>query len=84
MNWLKAKMFSLSLNSVNFNLVESTVLMNKDWFKGKWKKFQKPNRRNRNPVNKKVHKPKVVSYVCGKPGHKGYQCNQRKGSAQAK
>jgi len=22
--------------------------------------------------------------VCGKPGHKAYQCNQRKGSAQAK
>jgi len=25
-----------------------------------------------------------VFYVCGKPGHKAYQCNQRKGSVQAK
>jgi len=25
-----------------------------------------------------------VSYVCGKPGYKAYQCNYRKGSGQAK
>ena len=76
-NWLKDKMSSLSLNSVNSNLVESTVLSNKERFKGKGKKFQKPNHnfRNKNAVNKKIQKPKVVCYVCGKPGHKVYQCN---------
>ena len=36
-NRLKDKMSSLSLNFVNFNLVESVVPMNKDRFKGKRK-----------------------------------------------
>ena len=79
-------MSSLSLNSVSYNLVESAVQTNKDRFKGKGKKFHKPtqNLRNQNSANKKIQKPKVVCYVCGKPGHKAYQCNQRKGSVQAK
>jgi len=77
-NWLKDKMSSLSLNSVNSNLVEYVVPMNKDRFKGKGKKFQKPNHniRNQNTVNMKIQKPKVVCYVCGKPGHKAYKCDQ--------
>ena len=80
-NWLKDKMSSLSLNSINSNLDESIVPMNKDKFKGKGKKFQKPNLRNQNVAKKKIQKPKVVYvyYVCGKPGQKAYQCNQRKG-----
>ena len=40
-NRLKDKMSSLSLNFVNFNLVESTVPMNKDRFKGKGKALLK-------------------------------------------
>lgn len=85
-NRLKDKMSSLSLNSVNSNLVESAVPTNKDKFKGKGKKFQKPsqNLRNQNSATRKIQKPKVVCYVCGKLRHKAYQCNQRKGSVQAK
>ena len=75
-NRLKDKISSLSFNFVNSNLVESVIPMNKDRFKGKGKKFHKPNLRNQNAANKKIQKPKVVCYVCDKPGHKAYQCNQ--------
>ena len=47
-NRLKDKMSSLSLNSVSSNLVESAVQTNKDRFKGKGKKFQKPTQNLRN------------------------------------
>ena len=47
-NRLKDKMSSLSLNSVNSNLVESAVPTNNDRFKGKGRKFQKPNHNLRN------------------------------------
>ena len=85
-NMLKDKISSLSLNSINSNLIESAVPTNKDRFKGKGKKFQKSNHnlRNQNVVNKKIQKPKVVCYMCGKPGHRAYQCNQWKESIQAK
>ena len=85
-NRLKEKMSSLSLNYVNSNLAESAVPMNRDRFKGKGKKFQKPNYnlRNQNAVNKKIQKPKVLCYVHGKLGHKAYQCNQRKKLVQAR
>ena len=45
-NRLKDMMSSLSLNSVNPNLVESAMPTNKDRFKVKGTKFQKPNLRN--------------------------------------
>jgi len=55
-NRLKDKMSSLSLNSVSSKLVEFAVQTNKDRFKGKGKKFQKPtqNLRNQNSANKRI------------------------------
>jgi len=81
-NRLKDKMSSFLLNYVNSNLVP----MNKDKFKGKGKKFQKLNYnlKTQNADNKKIQKPKAVCYVCSKPEHKAYQCNQRKRLVQAK
>jgi len=70
-------MVSLSLNSSKANLVESAVPANKDRFKGKNKKDQRQGR-NQNQLKKangKIQKLKVVCYVCGKPGHKAYQCH---------
>ena len=83
-NRLKDKMSFLSLNSINSNLIEFVVPMNKDRFKGKGKKFQKPNLKNQNAANKKIQKPKIVCYVCSKPRHKAHPCNQRKALAQTK
>jgi len=42
-NCQKDKMNALPLNCSKANLVESTVLTNRDMFKGKGKKNQKPN-----------------------------------------
>jgi len=75
-NWVKEKMSSLLLNYVNSNLVESTIPANKNRFKGKGKKFQKPNLRNQNAVKKKIQMPKVACYVCGKPGVKRVSSSQ--------
>jgi len=82
-NRLKDKLESLSLNASKANLVESSVPSNRDRFKGKNKKDQKPfkhqNRLKR--TNSKIQKHKVVCYVCGKRGHQAYQCNLHKGSS---
>jgi len=69
-NCLKDKMFYLSLNSSKANLAETAVPANKDRFKGKNKKEQRQDK-NHNQLKKtngKIQKPKVVCYVCGKPG----------------
>jgi len=83
-NRLNDKIISLSLNSSKANLVESDVPANKDRFKENNKKDQRQGK-NQNQLKKtngKIQKPKVVCYVCGKPGHKAYQCYQRKGAPQ--
>jgi len=83
-NRLKDKLESLSLNSSKANLVESSTPLNRDRFKGKNKKDQKPfNYQNRlKRKNSKIQKQKVVCYACGKPGHKAYKCNLHKGANQ--
>jgi len=83
-NQLKDKLESLSLNSSKANLVEFFVPSNRDRFKGKNKKDQKPFKHQNclKRTNSKIQKQKVVFYACGKPSHKAYQCNLRKGSSQ--
>ena len=83
-NRLKDKLESLSLNSSKANLVEFFVPSNRDRFKGKNKKDQKPFKHQNclKRTNSKIQKQKVVFYACGKPSHKAYQCNLRKGSSQ--
>jgi len=83
-NQLKDKLAFLSLNSSKANLVESFVPSNKDRFKGKNKKDQKQSKHQNHlkRTNSKIQKQKVVCYVCGKPSHKAYQCNLRKGASQ--
>ncbi|XP_074318750.1 uncharacterized protein LOC141655575 [Silene latifolia] len=78
-NRLKDKTISVSVNasnaSVKANLVESGGPSNVEKFKGKGKHTK--------PVAK-IQKPKgpIVCYVCGKAGHKAYQCSEKK-SAEA-
>ncbi|KAK9740262.1 hypothetical protein RND81_03G023200 [Saponaria officinalis] len=93
-NRLKDKPVSLSLNtsvvSVKANLVESGGPSNFEKFKGKGKakvgagKNQGPIKKNgprkhTKPVAK-IQKPKgpIICYVCGKTGHKAYQCTEKK------
>ena len=78
-NRLTDKLESLSLNSSKANLVESSIHVNRDRFKGKNKRDQKPLKRQNHlkKTNDRIQKQKVVYYVCGKPGHKAYQCNPR-------
>ncbi|XP_074282809.1 uncharacterized protein LOC141607359 [Silene latifolia] len=97
-NRLKDKTISVSVNasnaSVKGNLVESSGPFNVEKFKGKRKakvgqgKNQGPGKKNgpgkhTKPVAK-IQKPKgpIVCYVCGKAGHKAYQCSEKK-SAEA-
>ena len=54
-------MDSLPLNYSKANLVESTVPTNRDMFKGKGKKSQKPNyAKQQNKFNNKIQKPKEL------------------------
>nr|XP_033516998.1 uncharacterized protein LOC117281244 [Nicotiana tomentosiformis] len=82
---LKDKMKSLSLNSSKANLVESSSTFVKGRFKGKQKKGQKKGRvKKQNYFNKPedhIQKSKGPCYVCGKIGHKTFQCNQRQGQS---
>ena len=83
-NWRKDKLESLSLNLSKANLVESSLPSNRDRFKGKNKKYQKSFKcqNSLKRTNSKIQKQKVVCYICGKPGHKAYQCNLCKGANQ--
>ena len=71
------KLESLSLNSSKANLVEFYIPVNRDRFKGKNKRDQKPlkHQNHLKKTNARIQKQKVVCYVCGKLGHKAYQCN---------
>jgi len=80
-NQLKDKIASISLNSSKANPVESSVPSNKDRFKGKNKEDSKHQNQLKRTSNK-IQKRKVVCYVCGKPSHKAYLCNLRKGANQ--
>lgn len=79
---LKDKISSQSLNSVTTNLVESASA-SKDRFKNKGKQISKDKAQKNKGLQPKstggkIEKTKLVCYVCGKPGHKSYQCIQRK------
>ena len=78
---LKDKQSSISSISIKANLVEP-VGASKDMYEGKEKKFQKDGHQEKeNQIKKgdgKIQKKMVTCYVCGKPGHKAYQCYQRK------
>ena len=78
-NRLKDKHNSVSSISVKANLVESFAAP-KDRYKAKGKKFKKGGyQKNSKGNNGKNQKEKVLHcYECGKPGHKSYQCWNRK------
>ena len=77
-NRLKDKQNSVSSVSVKANLVESSGAA-KDRFINKGKKFQKGGYQKKFKGNNgKIQKDKLHCYCCGKPGHKAYQCYQRK------
>ncbi|CAJ2637428.1 unnamed protein product [Trifolium pratense] len=79
-NRLKDKHVLHSVNSVNANVVE---FADKNRSKGKEKRFQKNGQQkthtNINKADNKIQKRKVDCYVCGRTGHKAYQCQLRKG-----
>jgi len=79
-NRLKDKMSSLSLNSSKTNLVKSSVSLNRDSFKHKKDQKQSKHQNKLKRTNSKIHKQKVVCYVCEKPGHKAFQCDLHKGA----
>ncbi|CAH9104758.1 unnamed protein product [Cuscuta epithymum] len=77
-NRLKDKAFTLSSISVKANLVEPSGSQ-KNMYKHNHKK---ESHQKKFPTNKgvgQIHKAKALCYVCGKPGHKAYQCKNRKG-----
>ncbi|GKE14652.1 retrovirus-related pol polyprotein from transposon TNT 1-94, partial [Tanacetum coccineum] len=78
-NRLKDKQISNSSSSVKANLVESAGT-SKNRNKGKDKHVKDHQRKNFTPRQNdhKIQKPKGSCYVCGKPGHKAYQCKDRK------
>ncbi|CAJ2651892.1 unnamed protein product [Trifolium pratense] len=79
-NQLKDKHVLHSVNSINANVVE---FADQNRSKGKEKRFQKNGQRkthtNINKADNKIQKRKVDCYVCGRTGHKAYQCQLRKG-----
>lgn len=82
-NCLKDKMDSVSLYSSKTNLVESIVPTNTNKFKGNDKENKKPSYPKRqNKLTNKIQKPKRLCYVCGKYGHKAYECPFCKGQSQ--
>ncbi|KAL0413818.1 UNVERIFIED_CONTAM: Retrovirus-related Pol polyprotein from transposon TNT 1-94 [Sesamum radiatum] len=78
-NRLKDKEISNPHISFKANLVESsTSSKNRFQHKGK-KQFQKNGQQKTFKANDgKIQKNKLTCYCCGKPGHKAYQCFQRK------
>ncbi|KAL0296088.1 UNVERIFIED_CONTAM: hypothetical protein Sradi_6660900 [Sesamum radiatum] len=77
-NRFKDNEISLSSLSTKANLVESSG--SKDRFhQNKGKNFQKNNQHKAfKGHDGKNQKNKQLCYCCGKPGHKAYQCYQRK------
>ncbi|KAA0043282.1 ty1-copia retrotransposon protein [Cucumis melo var. makuwa] len=83
-NRLKDKLASQNLNSVNANLVESSIV-NRDITKQeKGHKGKYSEKRQFKTPGGQIKKKKLVCYVSGKEGHKSYQCNQRKGRPSQK
>ncbi|XP_074267011.1 uncharacterized protein LOC141590312 [Silene latifolia] len=90
-NRLKDKSVQLSLTTIKANLVETGGSSNGEKFKGKGRakashgqakgrNAKKSGQGNFTKPASKIHKPNqnLVCYVCGKPGHKAYQCPQKK------
>lgn len=79
-NRLKDKHVLHSVNSVNANVVE---FADQNRSKGNGKKFHKNGQQkkytNINKGDNKIQKRKVDCYVCGRTGHKAYQCYMRSG-----
>ncbi|XP_074314440.1 uncharacterized protein LOC141649653 [Silene latifolia] len=95
-NRLKDKSVQLSLTATKANLVETGGSLKEDRFKGKGKakagqgqsKGQNAKKAGQGKFTKpasKIQKPSqnLVCYICGKTGHKAYQCPQKKVVAEA-
>ncbi|KAA0051417.1 ty1-copia retrotransposon protein [Cucumis melo var. makuwa] len=78
-NKLKDKLASKNLNSVNANLVESSVANIDKTKQDKGHKRKNSEKRQFKAHGGQIKKKKLIYYVCGKEGHKSYKCNQRKG-----
>ncbi|KAA0042223.1 ty1-copia retrotransposon protein [Cucumis melo var. makuwa] len=83
-NRLKDKLDSQNLNSVNANLVESSFVNRDKTKQEKGHKGKNSKNRQFKTTRGQIKKKKLVCYVCGKEGHKSYQCNQRKGRPSQK
>ncbi|XP_050943684.1 uncharacterized protein LOC127150312 [Cucumis melo] len=77
-NRLKDKLASKNLNSVIANLVESSIVNRHRTKQDKGHKGKNSEKRQFKAPRGQIKKKKLVCYVCGKEGHKSYQCNQRK------
>ncbi|KAA0055836.1 ty1-copia retrotransposon protein [Cucumis melo var. makuwa] len=83
-NRLKDKLASQNLNSVNANLVKSSFVNRDRTKQEKGHKGKNSEKRQFKTTGGQIKKKKLVCYVCGKEGHKSYQCNQRKGRPSQK
>ncbi|KAA0053505.1 ty1-copia retrotransposon protein [Cucumis melo var. makuwa] len=83
-NRLKDKLACKNLNSVNANLVESSFVNRDRTKQEKGHKGKNSEKRQFKTTGGQIKKKKLVCYVCGKEGHKSYQCNQRKGRPSQK
>ncbi|KAA0061124.1 ty1-copia retrotransposon protein [Cucumis melo var. makuwa] len=83
-NRLKDKLASKNLNSVNANLVESSIVNRDRTKQKKWHKGKNLEKIQFKALGGQIKKKKLVCYVCGKEGQKPYQCNQRKGRPSQK
>ncbi|XP_074302865.1 uncharacterized protein LOC141637055 [Silene latifolia] len=95
-NCLKDKLVQLSLTTTKANLVETGGSSRDDKYKGKGKakagqgqsKGQNAKKSGQGKFTKPASKiqkssQNLVCYVCGKTGHKAYQCPQKKVAAEA-
>ncbi|KAD3067345.1 hypothetical protein E3N88_35225 [Mikania micrantha] len=87
-NRLKDKMSTLPLDISKANLIESNDHGKKEKFRKKVKKLD-GNDKNKggkfkgpSKSDEKFKKKQVSCYVCGKSGHKAYQCRHRKNKDQ--